>query len=208
VKEQYQSTLLRQVYNCHEYCLKALGIDKQESVLYRLQDNMPRLLKAFKRSLSRKTGPDLAKRLLSNRDLFAAELRHDKHATDILLRLIRARDLWTSTVGLGRDNTYDVLHRELHKFGNWRALNDTICFVADVDAPATDEQMAELVLSLSGSGNIVAEKVVPRALQRARTLDFPMTLKALKNLPETGAMNVIPFFQETLADVKQGLRAL
>lgn len=192
----------------HEYCLKALGIAKQDSTLWRLQDDLPGLVSAFKQSLSRKIGPDLAVRLLSDRDLAPAELCRSEHATDTLLRLLRARELWTGTVGLGLENTYDVMHRELNKIRNWRDLNDMIRAVADVDAPDSDEQMAELVHSLPGTGNLIAEQIVARALERARMPDFSMTRQALRNLSVAGATTVVPYFDQTLRKVRQGLRSI
>lgn len=192
----------------HERCLKALGIAPRDSILWRLQDDLPGLVSAFERSLSRRIGADLAELLLSDRDLDLAELCRPEQATEALLRLLRAKELWTGIVGLGRENSYDILHRELDKFRNWRDLNDTIRVVAMVDAPADDEQMAALVHSLAGPGNVVAEQIVPRALRLARMPGFFMTRQALEDLPVTGAMNVVPYFGETLRKVKQGLRGI
>ncbi|NIJ22281.1 hypothetical protein FHS95_003996 [Sphingomonas naasensis] len=192
----------------HEYCLKALGIAPRDSIVWQLQDDLPGLVNAFKRSLSRRIGADLAERLLSDDRLDPAELCRAGQATDMLLRLLRARELWRGTAGLGRENSYDILHRALDAFRNWRDLNDMIRGVAAVDAPASDAQMAELVRSLAGAGNIVAEQIVPRALQRARMPGFPMTRQALEDLPVTGEMNVVPYFDETLRKVKRGLRSI
>lgn len=186
----------------HEYCLLALGIDKRDSALWRLQDDMPGLVNAFRRSLSRRIGPDLAERLLSDRDLHAEELSDSQDVTDILLRLLRAREVWTGTAGRGRENSYDVLHRELDKIGNWRGLNDLIRAVADIEAPASDQQMAELVNFLAGAGNIIVDQIVARARRSARAPGYSLTRQALNDLPVTGAMTGMPFFEETLRKVR------
>lgn len=199
----------------HEYCLKALGVAKEDSEIWRLQDDMPGLVTAFEQSLSHKVGPDLAERLLSDRDLSAVQLSRSRDVTDILLRLLRARELWAGTVGLGRENTYDVLHLKLNEISNWRNLNDLIRNLSDMisdsanfGAPASDQQMSELVHSLPGAGNIIAEQIVERSLRCAYQPDYPMTRQALKDLPITGAMAVVPFFDETLRAVRSGLRSI
>lgn len=192
----------------HKYMFDALGKDRSESRLLKLSDNTDELVRNFTISLSNIVGPALAKYLVSDdsRELadFLASLPANERAGKLLL-MLKARELWWGNIALDPASTFGVLHRELHKFSCWRDLNDTIRRLADLQMEASDQQMAELVNSLAGAGNIIAEVTVKRALRCCKTGKYPKTLHALKSLPVTGEITQPPFFDETLKRVRRGL---
>lgn len=192
----------------HKYMFDALEEDRGESRLLKLSDNADELVRNFTISLSNIVGTALAKYLVSDdsRKLadFLASLAANERAGTLLL-MLKAREFWSGNIALNPATTYGVLHRELHKFSCWKDLNDTIRRLADLQMEASDQQMAELVDSLAGAGNIIAEVTVRRALRCCKTGEYPKTLYALKSLPVTGEITDPPFFDETLKRVRRGL---
>ncbi len=195
----------------HKYLFDALGDEAQPSILLSKLSDVDKLVFDFRENLSGIIGSDLSDMLISNDPKKLTDFLESspvRERADVLIRLLEARKLWWGDVSINDATTYGALHRELYKFICWKDLNEIIRKIADMQMDVSDQQMTELVDSLAGTGNIIAEVTVKRALACCKMGGYPRTLHALKNLPVTGEMTVTPFFDKTLKLARRGLARL